>query len=144
MVLDQLFQNAVFWSVLLAGALSQGTKILVLMLRHRQSFHPNDLVVTGGMPSTHSALVSALALITYLTEGFSALFFVTLVIAAIVLRDALGVRRSVGEEGKLLNQVIARSKLKLPRLHYSLGHTPMEVAVGVAIGLLSAGIAFAL
>jgi len=59
-------------------------------------------------------------------------------LAVIVIRDALGVRRTAGEEGKLLNRVIKATKLKLPPVHYSLGHLPKEVACGVAIGLASA------
>lgn len=142
MVLEQLLQHKLFWSVLAAVVVAQGLKIALLILKRRQRFFLADLVVTGGMPSSHSALVSSLALSVYLGEGFSPLFFVAIVLALIVLRDALGVRRTAGEEGKLLNEVIKRSKLRLPRVHYSLGHTPAEVSVGVIIGLASAYVVF--
>ncbi|MBI4145118.1 divergent PAP2 family protein [Candidatus Woesearchaeota archaeon] len=144
MVLEQLVQNRLFWSVLVAVVAAQGLKIALLVLKRRQRFFLADLVVTGGMPSSHSALVSSLALGIYLSEGFSALFFVAIVLALIVLRDSLGVRRTAGEEGQVLNELIKRSKLRLPNVHYSLGHTPAQVIVGVLIGIASACVVFLL
>lgn len=142
MVLSLLAENQIFWSIFLALVLAQGLKIFLLITRHRQRFHPADLFVTGGMPSSHTALVTSLVLIEYLTQGFSNLFFVTFVFAVIVIRDALGVRRTAGEEGHMLNEIIRRTKLHLPALHYSLGHTPTQVVAGAVIGLLSAVIAY--
>jgi len=126
----------VFYAIALSFVASQGLKILLFMRKGR--FCIEDIAVTGGMPSSHSAVVTALALSIFLTEGPTALFFTTLVLATIVIRDALGVRRTAGEEGQLLNEVIKKAKLKLPPVHYSLGHKPREVAVGIAIGLASA------
>ena len=129
--------NKTFMAVLIAGLVSQGLKILILIIKHKQKFYWKDLIVTGGMPSAHSALVSSLALIFFLEEGFSSTFVIAFVLAGVVIVDAFGVRRSVGEEGKLINKIIKASKLKLGKLHYSLGHTPLEVTVGVIIGLVS-------
>jgi len=126
----------VFYAIALSFVLSQGLKI-VLFLRKGQ-FHINDLAVTGGMPSSHSAVVTSLVLIIYLVQGMTPLFFATIVMAVIVIRDALGVRRTAGEEGILLNQVIKQAKLKLSPVHYALGHRPSEVAVGIFIGIMSA------
>ncbi|HSU72981.1 MAG TPA: divergent PAP2 family protein [Candidatus Binatia bacterium] len=136
-----LANNPVFWSIVIAAVAAQGLKILLILFRHAQDFHLADLVVTGGMPSSHTALVSALALSAYLTEGFTTLFFVTLVLALIVIRDSLGVRRTVGEEGQVISQLITKAKLRIP-FHYSLGHTPLQVVVGAAIGIVSAIVAF--
>ena len=132
--------NTVFYSIIIGFILSQGLK-MILFLRHG-NLHFKDLFVTGGMPSSHSAVVTALAVSVYMTQGLSPLFLTTLVLATIVIRDALGVRRTAGEEGKLLNRVIKATKLKLPPVHYSLGHLPIEVAAGVALGFVSAFIAF--
>ena len=137
-----LFASNVFWTIVIAAVVAQGSKILIMMFKYKEGFHPVDLVITGGMPSQHSALVIALALIIYLNEGFSTLFFVSAVLAGVVIRDALGVRRTAGQEGKILNEIIKRTKLKLPRLHYSLGHTPAQVTVGFIIGLAAALISF--
>jgi uncharacterized protein len=122
-------------TVLLAGILTQGLKIIFLMAKDKQPFSLRDLVVTGSMPSAHAALVSSLVLIIYLLEGLSTGFFISLVLALIVLRDALGVRRTAGEEGKVLNEIIKKIKLKVPKIHYALGHKPEEVIVGCIIGI---------
>ncbi|MEK6822411.1 MAG: divergent PAP2 family protein [Nanoarchaeota archaeon] len=131
-------------AVLLAGILSQGLKIVLLIALKRQQFTLKDLVVTGGMPSSHSAVVVSLVVSVYLTEGLSNLFIICAVLAAIVIRDALGVRRTAGEEGKLLNKVLHHIHYRTKPLHYSLGHTPVEVAVGVIIGITSGLVVLAL
>jgi hypothetical protein len=140
MVLETLLHNKVFWSIVLAGAIAQGLKMALIYAKH--GLHPADVVVTGGMPSAHTALVCALVLIEYLTSGFSNLFFVTVVLAVIVIRDALGVRRTAGEEGQIIAKLVKKAKLHITDFHYSLGHTPSQVIVGAIIGFLSAGIAY--
>ena len=137
-----LFANNVFWAIVIAAVVAQGSKIILSVFLNNHSFHISDLAVTGGMPSSHSALVTSLALIVYLNEGFTTLFFVSIVLAGIVIRDALGVRRTAGQEGQILKQLIKRSKLKVSKLHFSLGHTPNQVLVGSIIGLASAALAF--
>ena len=124
-------------AVVLAGVFSQGLKIVLLVALKRQQFTWKDLVVTGGMPSSHTAVVVALVVSLYLTEGLSNLFIICVVLAAIVIRDALGVRRTAGEEGKLLNKLLRHIHYNTKPIHYSLGHTPLEVVVGVVIGVLS-------
>lgn len=124
-------------AVIVALLLSQGLKILLILMMHHQHFSIHDLFVTGGMPSSHSALVISLAVSVFLTEGISNVFIISCVLAAITLRDALGVRRTAGEEGHLINRIISLTKLKVKPLHYSLGHTPTEVAAGVVIGVIS-------
>jgi len=124
--------NIVLLSVLLAGFGSQILKLLILLVRHRKlSWH--DVLLTGGMPSSHAAFVVSLATIIYLTEGVSTLFVMSLVFAIIVLRDAFGVRRSVGLEGKAIQQLFKMHHLK-SKFHYSMGHTPLQVFVGSLIG----------
>ena len=137
-LITNLFANNIFLSILLAGGISQLMKVLILMFKHKQKFRFDDLIVTGGMPSTHSAMVGALTTITWLNQGFSPLFFVVLTFSLIILRDAMGVRRSVGEEGKLIEKLIGHKKMEANKFHYSLGHIPVEVAVGLVIGLICA------
>jgi acid phosphatase family membrane protein YuiD len=96
-------------------------------------------VVTGGMPSTHCATVTALFVSILQTEGWrSPTFVVAAVLAVIVIRDALGVRRTAGDEGRTINKIIRLAHVRTPPVHYSLGHTPSEVALGIAIGALVA------
>jgi acid phosphatase family membrane protein YuiD len=141
-MLMQLITSNIFWSILAASLIAQGAKILVLIFKKKEKFQWSDLFVTGNMPSGHSALVTALTVSVLLTEGFSPLFFVSFVFAAVVIRDAVGVRRAVGEEGKVLSNIITvlknRFHITIPRkMHQSLGHQPLEVFVGVLIGILS-------
>src|SRR3989344_1272573 len=126
--------NKIALAVLAAGFGAQLLKLLILFFRHKTlSWH--DLVVTGGMPSSHSAFVVSLASIIFLEEGVSTVFVVSLVLALIVLRDAFGVRRTVGMEGKQIEKLLKLHKLK-SKFHYSMGHTPLEVLVGAALGFL--------
>ena len=126
-------------SVVLALTVAHGMKMLLITIRHRQHLHLEDIVVTGGMPSAHSATVTALCLSILWTEGWrNPIFVLSAVLAVVVIRDALGVRRTAGEEGKTINSIIRLVHVRTPLVHYSLGHTPTEVAVGIAIGALAA------
>ncbi|MBI3290899.1 divergent PAP2 family protein [Candidatus Falkowbacteria bacterium] len=123
--------NKIALAVLLAGFGAQLLKLIIFYFRHKSlSWH--DLVVTGGMPSSHSAFVVSLSSIIYLVEGISTTFVISLVLALIVLRDAFGVRRTVGMEGKQIEKLLKLHKLK-SKFHYSMGHTPLEVITGSLI-----------
>lgn len=126
--------NTIILTILLAGFGAQLVKIILLWFRHKRlSWH--DLIVTGGMPSSHSAFVVSLATIIYLEEGTSTGFAISLVLAFIVLRDAFGVRRTVGEEGLVISQILKKLRIKT-EAHFSLGHTPLQVVVGAGIGFM--------
>lgn len=125
--------NKVALAVLLAGFGAQLLKLIIFFFRHK-SLTWHDLVVTGGMPSSHSAFVISLVTIIYLEEGLSTIFVVSLVLALIVLRDAFGVRRTVGMEGKQIEKLLKLNKIK-SKFHYSMGHTPLQVVIGAGIGL---------
>lgn len=129
--------NRVLLAVLLAGFSAQAIKLTHYWFRQKTlTWH--DLVVTGGMPSSHSAFVTSLATSIYLQEGASTAFAVSLVLAFIVLRDAFGVRRTVGEEGRLISEILKRLKLNTDT-HIALGHTPLQVLVGALMGGVVAG-----
>ena len=137
---QELFTSPIFWAIVVSVVVAQAVKIFLLVFKQQQKFVLNDIFVTGNMPSAHAAIVTALVSILFITEGFSSLFFVSLVFSAIVIRDAVGVRRTVGEESKVLGNVIAALKKKFhitipQKIHQSLGHQPIEVIVGVAIGI---------
>lgn len=128
--------NKIILTVLLAGFGVQLIKLILLWFKHK-ALRWHDLVVTGGMPSSHSAFVVALATIVYLQEGTTTAFAISLVLAFVVLRDAFGVRRSVGEEGVLLTDILKKLKIKT-KTHIALGHTPMQVVVGALLGFVVA------
>ena len=106
--------------------------------------HVKDIVVTGGMPSTHSALVWAMAVSIFLSEGISTAFVLSVVLLVIVLRDAMGVRRTAGEEGHIIHQIIKKTNLKIKEYHYAMGHTPKQVVVGSVIGIAVSFIVYGL
>lgn len=149
LAINTLWTSPVFWTIALAILASQGTKIVLLVFKQKQKFVWQDLFITGNMPSAHAAIVTALVVILLLTEGFTPLFFVSFVFATIVIRDAVGVRRAVGEESKVLTKVLAALKQKLHiaiprRIHESLGHQPVEVFVGILIGIASSVVVYLL
>lgn len=99
------------------------------------------LVTTGGMPSSHSALVTALATGVGQTVGWSSSeFAVATVFAIIVMYDAAGVRQAAGKQARILNQMIdelfnEHPEFNQDRLKELLGHTPFEVIAGSALGI---------
>ncbi|HSX48172.1 MAG TPA: divergent PAP2 family protein [Candidatus Nanoarchaeia archaeon] len=102
---------------------------------------------SGGMPSAHSAVVVSLATTSLLLDGQgSHLFGLTAILAAIVMYDSFGVRRSSGEQAVALNRLIdslgrdSRAQVPEQPLHEVLGHTPLEVAVGALLGFLLASL----
>lgn len=139
-MLKELIINKVFLAVLIAGLGVQLIKIILYALENKK-LSWKDIVVTGGMPSSHSAFVTSLVTIIFLTEGVTTSFVISLVLAAIVIRDAFGVRRSVGEEGLLLNKIAKNLKLH-KKMHYAMGHTPAQVLVGGILGIVLAYIVY--
>jgi acid phosphatase family membrane protein YuiD len=134
-----LFFNPILLSALIAWATAQVLKVLIeLIILKRWNWAL--LFQAGGMPSSHSAMVSATALSTGLTIGFdSAAFAVASVLAMIVIYDATGVRREAGRQAVLINSMIEElSKGKFPpqdKLKEMLGHTPGEAILGTLLGL---------
>ena len=100
----------------------------------------------GGMPSAHSATVTAMVIATARSEGIhSAIFAVAAVVASITMHDAMGVRRETGEQAKVLNRMFTEwmdqgfEQFQLPhgkKLKEMVGHTPIEVVTGAALGIV--------
>jgi len=135
---SQLFQNRVLWAALAAWVVAQTLKVL-LAVRRKHRFDARWFLGTGGMPSAHSAGVSALAIavgrqIGFHTPGFA----VALIFALVTMFDAQGVRRSVGRQAialnKMLDEFYVKGQVSQERLMELLGHTPVEVFVGAALG----------
>ena len=100
----------------------------------------------GGMPSSHSAFVFSLMLMTGLTEGFATTAFaLAFGLAAVVIYDAMGVRAETGKQGAVLNQILREvliegKPITEKTLKELVGHTPLEVAAGILVGLIMVGI----
>lgn len=96
---------------------------------------------TGGMPSSHSALVTSLATATGMQYGFTSPFFaISTVLALIVMYDARGVRQQSGKHARILNQIVrelmAEHSISERELKELLGHTTTEVFVGAIVGIV--------
>jgi len=95
---------------------------------------------TGGMPSSHSCCTAGMAVSVGIIDGFNSVSFaIAFCLAIIVMYDAAGIRRSVGVQGRILNEMVNElfsdhPKLSSERIKEFLGHTPIEVFVGAALG----------
>jgi len=101
------------------------------------------LLRAGGMPSSHSALVSAAAHAIGLTEGFdSPIFALAIAIAMVVIYDATGIRRQAGRHAEIINamvrDLVEGHPLRQEQLREVLGHSPFEAFVGLVMGILVA------
>lgn len=128
----------------MAGWISaQSIKYVVVALKNHNFDHIRQLYLSGNMPSAHSATAVALATVIGLRDGIDGpIFALAALFAAVVMYDAVMVRRSVGEQGLALHKLI-RSKSKtvaLPRA--AQGHTPLEVAVGALLGVVIGSVVF--
>ncbi|KAG4999799.1 hypothetical protein GLYMA_08G102400v4 [Glycine max] len=130
-------------SAIVAFALAQSIKFFTTWFKDRR-WDLKQLVGSGGMPSSHSATVTALAAAIGLQEGFGGPLFATaLVFACIVMYDATGVRLQAGRQAEVLNQIVYELPAEHPLaesrpLRELLGHTPPQVIVGGILGLLTA------
>ena len=146
--LTDLLGNRWLWTAVIASTAAQVLKVLLILLLERR-WHPGAFMETGGMPSSHSAMVAALSTGIGLTEGWNTpLFAVAATFALIVMYDATGVRHSSGVQARLLNELVeelravVREGFAPQPLRVLLGHTYLEVFVGTLIGILAAWLAF--
>ena len=145
--IKSLLGNIIFLSTITSLFSAQIFKMLIFLLTHRDK-KPWEAIETaiwrtGGMPSSHSAVVCSLTTSTGIVEGISSnLFVFSLFFALVVLRDALGVRRAAGLQAKALNtlgkQTAAKTGLEFSSVKEIQGHTPLEVVVGAVLGILIA------
>ena len=135
--------NYVLVTALCGSFLAQFIKVILnLFIFHR--FIPERMWGAGGMPSSHSAMVTGTALMIGGLYGFdSGLFALSVVVAMIVMYDAAGVRRETGTQATVINQILKDmllngKKISDEELKELVGHTPLEVAGGALTGLLVA------
>jgi acid phosphatase family membrane protein YuiD len=142
-----LLNNRILVAAVVAWAVAQISKTIYEYVRHRE-LKFSRLVSSGGMPSSHSALVTSLATAAGRVAGLgSPAFAIAVVLAGIVMYDAAGVRRAVSIQARILNQMIDDAYQGKPfaekRLRELIGHTPVQVLVGallgIGIGLILAG-----
>ena len=103
-----------------------------------KQWHVERLMGAGGMPSSHSAVVVSLATLIGKHIGItSPLFALSGIFAFITMYDAAGVRRAVGKQAKVLNDIMNNQKLSnVEKLQEMTGHTPVQVLAGAIIGFI--------
>ena len=106
-----------------------------------KKFNFKRIIGAGGMPSSHSAVVTCLATLIGKSEGVDSIMFaMATIFAMVVMYDAAGVRRAAGKQAKLLNKIVQTPGLSnvevTEKLQEVLGHTPTQVFVGAFIGLI--------
>jgi len=136
----QLAGNKVFITTVYAWFITQTMKVIIGVIREKR-FNFRWFVGTGGMPSSHAATVSALSAAVALHSGVdSAIFAITIAFSLIVIFDAQGVRRATGKQAEILNKMLDdmywKKQIQEDRLKELLGHTPIEVFVGIAAGII--------
>lgn len=134
-----IVDNRVLLIALIACFLAQALKLFIDVAKNRK-LNVRVLVETGGMPSAHSALVTALATGVGQTVGWdSTQFAIATIFAVIVMYDAAGVRQAAGKQARVLNQIIDEffedHQWREDRLKELLGHTPFQVIVGSILGV---------
>jgi acid phosphatase family membrane protein YuiD len=138
-----LLANTPLIAAVLASGIAQIVKVLLVLATERR-WAPERLLETGGMPSAHSASVSALATSIAVMYGLSHPYFaLAAVCATIVMYDATGIRRAAGQHAQLLNDLVEELSHLFdegfqPRaLKTLLGHTYPQVLVGTIVGVLT-------
>ncbi|BCL83362.1 membrane protein [Ktedonobacteria bacterium brp13] len=135
-----ILDNHVLVAAFLAWFVAQVSKALLDFITQRKLIL-SRLVSSGGMPSSHSALVTGLATAAGRQYGVtSPVFAIAVVLASIVMYDAAGVRRAVSIQARILNQMIEEafqgSPMAEKRLRELIGHTPVQVFVGGILGIV--------
>lgn len=143
--LHAFFTNRILIGGLLGWATAQILKTIIFLIVNRR-LQIERLFGDGGMPSGHSATVSAVALSTGLECGFGTpIFAIAMIMAIIVMHDAMGVRLETGKQAKVINDMtellekLSGTELtNEEKLKEFVGHTPLQVVMGCILGIVVA------
>jgi len=138
--LQALAANRVLWAAL-AGWLAAQILKTVRSLALTRKLNLSYLVSSGGMPSSHSALVTGLATAVARSDGLaSTAFAIAAILAGVVMYDAAGVRLAVSKQARILNLMLDdffhERGISEQRLHELIGHTPVQVFAGALVGII--------
>lgn len=133
-------KNNIFFTSFAAWGIAQTIKVALGVWREKR-FNFRWFVGTGGMPSSHAASVASLSTSVGIAHGFdSAIFAITLTFTLIIMFDAQTTRHSSGRQAEILNKMLDdaywKHKLDDEKLKKFLGHTPIQVFVGAALGIV--------
>lgn len=139
-MLEDFFSNKALWTSAFAFLIAQGIKFILGYYAGRKT-KLSHFFGTGGMPSSHSATVTALAASIGLKDGWgTSSFAIATIFCAVVLYDATNIRRAAGNNAATINTVVDRFEdsfdEKPAKLNTHLGHSNLEVAAGVLLGII--------
>ena len=140
-ILKEIINNQALTTAVIAWFIAQLIKVILTLLTSKK-IDFTRFVGSGGMPSSHSSFIMALTVSVGFLKGFqSPEFAICACLALVVMYDAAGVRRSAGEQAKILNRIIAEwghenIKDTGKKLKELLGHSPLEVIAGAVLGTL--------
>lgn len=138
-----IFSNQVLWCAVTGWFAAQALKIPTYWLVEKK-LDLKRFFGSGGMPSSHTAFVVSLAIMIGATSGYdSALFALSVVLAAIVMYDATGVRKETGNQAEVINEILRKvfvngEPIADDDLKELVGHTKVEVLGGAIVGVLCA------
>ena len=138
-VLVEILNNKVLVIPFLVLIITQVFKTIYFSIKNKK-LDLFTLLTTGGLPSSHSSLVSSLATVVLKVNGVgSAEFAIAVILAIIVMYDASGIRKAAGEHAKILNEMMEEkeyySSKEYKKLKELLGHTKLEVFIGLLTGI---------
>lgn len=138
--IQKIITNKYIYVPLLMWFCIQTFKVIYDLIKTKR-FNFKRIMGAGGMPSSHSAVVTSLASLIGKYEGFdTSIFAISVIFAMVVMYDAAGVRRAAGKQAKILNKIIETPGLTnvqvQERLLEALGHTPLQVIVGAILGIV--------
>ncbi len=139
-IFDQITNNKCIYVPVLLWFSIQLFKVITDLIRNRR-LNVKRIIGAGGMPSSHSAVVTSLAVLVGKEYGFdSGIFAISLIMAFVVMYDAAGVRRAAGKQARIINKILDTPGLSVEevqgKLVEALGHTPVQVFVGAVIGIV--------
>lgn len=139
--LKDMARNEVLVSAIGSWVLAQVVKTIIHLFATKK-FVPERLIGSGGMPSCHSASMCGLVTSLLINEGVkSPITALACVMAVVVMYDAVGVRRETGTQSAVLNEILENDRqtdnqlTARKKLREHIGHTPVQVWVGAAIGI---------
>ncbi len=141
---EGIVSNDVFGAAFIAWFIAQVLKVILTFISEGR-LNIYRMIGSGGMPSSHSSFVMGMSTAVGLSTGWdSPLYAIALVLSLIVMYDASGVRRSVGKQAIIINNIIDDLYHHKPVAHDKLkelvGHTPVEVFAGALLGIVVANV----
>ncbi len=138
--ISEIFNNKILGISIFACFLAQFLKIFTFS---EKKIKFSRIVSSGGMPSSHSSFVTSLSTLVGMELGFNSMeFAIVAVFSIIIMYDASGVRRAVGKQAAVLNQIIDdlhhKKHIEQKKLKELVGHTPIEVLFGALLGIVTA------